>query len=395
MKILTGGAGILLLSIGLGLLLHTETMPFTKGGDIAGKIKRVLAHRGERIVKFVIFTNLRKKISLSPVVDKEELEEFISSWLAVAVPPDLVPSIAVGIVSNEGLLVSRGLNADIDRKYGIASLSKTFTAILVLQLADERKLGIDDPVRTHLPGVVIERDETSGGPVTLRHLMSHTSGVRDREFTEVEIKGKKLKIPKQYEPAGSTYHYSNAGFVILKEVIEAVSGETYGSLIKKRIFDPLEMNSSSGNSSNGTGGIITTIRDLSNYAAMLINRGEFRGKRILSEDSFVEMLMPVSIPGMEGDTGYSLSWKVSVKDNTIIWFQKAGRWWNESSELLAFPRRNIGYIYLCDPPDHLSKEFMDWRNELVQMLRECLKDIRVEKDERNRKKQEPSPAKQS
>ena len=82
--------------------------------------------------------------------------------------------------------------------------------------------------------------------------------------------GENISFLEQVFPAGTCYTYSNVSFVLMKYVLEAATGRNYAEILQDKIFTPLKMDSSTGNYSNGTGGIISTLRDLSKYASMLV-----------------------------------------------------------------------------------------------------------------------------
>lgn len=302
----------------------------------------------------------------------------VASWLNGNVPCPMVPSAAVGVILGNRLIFHHGVHADIDTRFGIASLSKTFTAVLALILHEEKILSLDDPVSKYLPGVVIERPELKSAPVTIRHLLAHTSGIpsfgsRHRVY---EIHGKRISVPEQIHPAGYCYSYSNEGYELLLHVIEAATGVSYARNMRERVFEPLGMKSSTAEFANGTGGIVSTVRDLSKYAAMLINRGTCNGKRIMREDSFSLMLAKeVELPPTKVDYYYSLSWEVITVDGAIDSYYKAGRWFNQASGMQVFPAKSIAFVYLCNPPEHLGGSFMSWRQGLTGMMRMLVRKI--------------------
>ena len=301
-----------------------------------------------------------------------------SSWFAGNLNRSLVPSAAAGVIKGEKLIFHSGVHADRNTRFGIASLSKTFTSVLVLKLAEKGKLSLDDPVRKHLPQVVIERNKLKSEPVTIRHLLAHTSGMPSygREYKSYKVNDASIQLPRQVYPAGYCYAYSNGSYVLVMHIIEAVTGISYSENIKLHILDPLGMTSSTANQSNGTGGIITTINDLAKYASMLINRGKYRGKAIISKASYNEMLAkPVELPTTKVDYHYSLSWEVITVNQQIDSYYKAGRWHGEASGLQVFPGKKIAFIYLCNPPRHLTKPFMAWRQSLTGRLRTLVRNI--------------------
>ena len=134
-----------------------------------------------------------------------------------------------------------------DVKFRLGSLTKQFTATLILLLQQDGKLHIEDPVGKYLPDA-----PNSWEKITLANLLGHTSGIAnftsDRDFgtwgmskhtTSEEIAFFRDK-PLEFEP-GSKFAYSNSNYEVLGAVIEKVSNEKYGDLLRKRIFDPIGM----------------------------------------------------------------------------------------------------------------------------------------------------------
>lgn len=131
-------------------------------------------------------------------------------------------------------------------RYSIGSISKQFTAAAVLMLAQEHKLSLDDPVSRFLPTL------TRANEVTIRQLLSHTSGYQDywpqdyvppfmlREITADGILDRWAKKPLDFEP-GTQYQYSNTGYVIAGMIVEKASGTPLLQFLSDRVFTPLEM----------------------------------------------------------------------------------------------------------------------------------------------------------
>lgn len=146
--------------------------------------------------------------------------------------------------TNQAVPVSSG--------FRIGSITKTFVATVVLQLAAEGRLRLDDSIEKWLPGVV-----PNGRQITLRQLLNHTSGLYDylytlpmppsqeffanrwRTWTATEQIQNALVHPPTFEPPGSKYAYSNTGYLLLGQVIEKVTGRSYGREIERRVIRPL------------------------------------------------------------------------------------------------------------------------------------------------------------
>lgn len=136
---------------------------------------------------------------------------------------------------------------DGDTFFNIASCSKQFTAVAVLQLAEQGLLSLDDPVSKHFP----EYQDPIWDKVLVRHLLSHSSGVPDARgylSREAKIAGNEdlaleyLPTVRQlnFEP-GTQYEYINPTFVLLGRLVERISGEEFTSYVRKHIFDPAGM----------------------------------------------------------------------------------------------------------------------------------------------------------
>jgi CubicO group peptidase (beta-lactamase class C family) len=164
-----------------------------------------------------------------------------------------VPSASIAIVRDGKLVLSgawgkanEGLPATPTLPYQIASNSKQFTAMALLLLRDEGKLSLDDHVAKWIPGV------TGGDTITIRQLLSHTSGLQDfwpqdYMFTDMTkptapqgIVDKWATKPLDYPP-GSRYQYSNTGYVVAGMIAEQAAGEPLLSYLGRRIFVPLGM----------------------------------------------------------------------------------------------------------------------------------------------------------
>ncbi len=133
-----------------------------------------------------------------------------------------------------------------DTRFLLASVTKTFTAAAVLHLRDAGKLELDKPVGRHLP------DFPHGDRITPRHLLSHSSGLRDfhdlGSFDEIrlgrhtlaELIGRLRGEPLEFEP-GSSNRYNNAGYVALALLVERISGRSYEEYLRAHFFGPLGM----------------------------------------------------------------------------------------------------------------------------------------------------------
>jgi D-alanyl-D-alanine carboxypeptidase len=139
-------------------------------------------------------------------------------------------------------------------RFRIGSVTKTFVATVVLQLADEGRLALDDPIARHLPGVV-----PGGEAITVRQILNHTSGIYDyaherdrstnrwrgearfRTYRPQELLDVAFSRPP-YFPPGRGWHYSNTNYVVAGLLVEKLTGKPYGDAIIERIVQPLRLN---------------------------------------------------------------------------------------------------------------------------------------------------------
>jgi CubicO group peptidase (beta-lactamase class C family) len=172
-----------------------------------------------------------------------------------------VPSASVAVVQHGKLVYthaygsarvaaasSPAVPATPEMRYSIGSISKQFTATAILLLQEQGKLSLDDPVGKYIPGL------TRGNEVTIREILSHTSGYQDywpEDYVMTTMKGPETaqqiidtwgKKPLDFEP-GTQWQYSNTNFVIAGRIVEVVSGEYYWDFLSEHIFRPLGMKS--------------------------------------------------------------------------------------------------------------------------------------------------------
>jgi len=168
------------------------------------------------------------------------------------------PGATVAVVKNQEIVFKKGYGS-ANLEYGIpnspstifhiASVSKQFTVFSILLLEKEGKLSFDDDIRKYIPEV-----PDFGKKITLRHLASHTSGMRDQwtllsmagwRFDDVITKEHILKLVSQQKELnfnpGESYMYCNTGFTLLAEVVARISGKTFAEFTEERIFKPLDM----------------------------------------------------------------------------------------------------------------------------------------------------------
>jgi len=140
---------------------------------------------------------------------------------------------------------STGVEVTTDSVFQIGSITKVWTATLVMQLVDEGKLDLDAPVIEVLPGLQLA-DADVAAKVTMRHLLNHTSGIDGDVFTDTGrgddvLAGyvAALADVEQNHPLGATFSYCNSGFSLAGRVVEVLTGKTWDAVLRERIISPL------------------------------------------------------------------------------------------------------------------------------------------------------------
>jgi CubicO group peptidase (beta-lactamase class C family) len=175
-----------------------------------------------------------------------------------------VPSASVAVVQDGKIAYVRAygsarlepqMPATPAMRYSIGSISKQFTAAAVLMLAQEGKLSLDDPVSKYIPGL------TEGDKVTIRELLSHTSGYQDfwpqdyvpplmlKPITAEQIMDTWARKPLDFPP-GTKWQYSNTNYVIAGAIVEKIAGKSLMELLTERVFTPLQMKSVTNTDAN-------------------------------------------------------------------------------------------------------------------------------------------------
>jgi CubicO group peptidase (beta-lactamase class C family) len=186
------------------------------------------------------------------MIDDPTLLAAIDEAIADARADGGVPGLAVAATDGEGVIAHReagdadpvaGRAVAPTTRFEIGSIGKAFTAAVILQLADEGRLAVDDPVVRHLPWFKVPR---TGDRITLHHLLSHTAGITAGTdgTPESTFQVWRLRDLPPGSAPGRHFHYSNVGYKALGLVIEAIEGAPYGEVIRRRLLEPIGMRDS-------------------------------------------------------------------------------------------------------------------------------------------------------
>lgn len=265
----------------------------------------------------------------------------LEAWIESQMAYRGLPGLSIGIVYDQQLIWARGFGySDVERRipatpstiYRVASITKLFTSTAIMQLRDQGKLRLDDPVSKYLPWFKVRSRYTDAPPITIRHLLTHTSGLpreaafpywTDNDFPTRERLVETLPNQEAVFAPETKWKYSNLALSLAGEIVSAVSGEPYETYIQKRILEPLGMSSSSvvlpeeqkSRLATGYGrrmpdgkrelrpftdckgitaaaNLSSTVEDLARFASLQMRDGKLGGNQILKGSTLREMHRP-------------------------------------------------------------------------------------------------------
>lgn len=291
-----------------------------------------------------------------------------------------VPGASLLVIRDGKVLARRSYGlADLEKQipvtpatnYRLASVTKQFTAAAVLLLAQDRKLSLDDPIKRWLPSLPAVVNS-----VTIRHLLSHTSGIIDYEDVMDPDTANQLldedvleileRQDSTYFKPGSSYRYSNSGYALLALTVERASGKRFAAFLDERLFEPLGMNhtvafedgvstvanrafgyamkdsawvrkdQSSTSAVLGDGGIYSSIDDLAKWDAALYD------SRLLSDDSRRMAFSPQTATD-KPDVRYGFGWRITGE---TLWH--SGETTGFRNVIVRYPARRLTVIILTN-----------------------------------------------
>ncbi len=229
---------------------------------------------------------------------------------------------AVALVVKDGKTIYRkafgmanielGVKMTPEHTFRIGSITKQFTAVAILKLAEEGKLKLDDNISKY-----IKDYPTHGHKITIKHLLNHTSGIKN--YTSLATRNKAFKHkgftpkeminffkdqPMDFSP-GEQYRYNNSGYFLLGYIIEQVSGQSYESYINNNIFQPLNMHDSFYNSAT---------KIIKNRTAGY----EFNEESAVINADYISMTQPYAAGALRSSVDDLYTWNQAVMNDKII-----------------------------------------------------------------------------
>jgi CubicO group peptidase (beta-lactamase class C family) len=291
---------------------------------------------------------------------------------------------AAAITQGEEIIYLRGFGSagagqpvNPQTPFFIGSVSKSFTALAVMQLVDQGQVDLDSPVQTYIPWFTT-LDQASSSQITVRHLLNQTSGLSNSSFrrppiteeTTLEETVRHLSHAQLTAEPGTQFNYFNPNYNVLAQVVEAVSGMSFSRYLVENLFAPLEMEhsfvdrASAENTGLATGHsfffgfpiprhqpfypaeipagfIISSAEDMAHYMIAQVNAGDYRQTEILSPEAIAVMHAPPNdIPG-----NYAMGW-IAQERNGLKTIRHNGSVETFFADVTLLPEHKLGITLL-------------------------------------------------
>lgn len=296
-----------------------------------------------------------------------------------------------------------------DSIFWIASMTKPITATAVMMLQEEGKLSIDDPVSKYIPELAnLKTPDGKIATVTLKHMLTHTSGMAEATFEESKAAKKLADLiphfaakPLMFEP-GSRWQYCQSGINTLGRIVEIVSGMPFQDFLAKRLFEPLGMKDTTfyptadqlartaksykltdgklqeaplliGYALNdrrypaANGGLFSTAPDYGRFCQMILNRGTFEGKQYLKPESVARMTEIQTgdlTTGFTPGNGWGLGWCVVREPAGVSAMLSPGTFGHGGAygtQVWLDPQKGVTYLLMIQRADLPNSDDSDIR----------------------------------
>jgi len=329
-----------------------------------------------------------------------------------------VPGLGIAVVDDRETLWAEGFGwadrehrrpATADTVYQIGSITKVMTALAVMQLQEQGRLQLDQPLSEILPEFRMQSRWPNAAPITIRALLSHHAGLPTYYlkgfFSETPLQQLLEELREEhlaYEPH-TVFNYSNLGFNLLGLVLERLHGQPYMAAITRHLLDPLGMRHSGFTPSGPVadmlargyvyehpsrptpirdlpaGGLYSTVRDVARFMRMVIGNGTLDGKRVLGEAALAETLTP-QFPDCPLDFGqqFGLGWMLS---GLRVDSSGSQAWHNGGtkaflSQMAILPDKKLGVVVMANS-DRANALVFETAEAALQLALEVRHGIRL------------------
>lgn len=203
------------------------------------------------LLSFTLSTSLWAQTDAVEVRTDKAIEQMADSLVPELLRERKIPGAAVAVLSRDTVVFAKGYGyADLEKRtpvttqtvFQLASTTKPFAAAVIMRLVEESRMSLDEPLKRYLAWLPKQYQA-----VTIRQLLTHTSGVRHDlrrenidEFSIDEFK-RRLEVSEAAFPPGTKWQYSNTGYTLLALAAEEIAGKSFGQLLHQQIFKPLRM----------------------------------------------------------------------------------------------------------------------------------------------------------
>ena len=366
-----------------------------------------------RLILILLSALIAIVINLNGSANQLDLDDRIDRFIISQMKTHHIPGLALAITHNKQVLHVNGYSTAKNEppvtpqtQFLIASVSKSFTAIAVMQLVEAGQINLDSPVQTYLPEFTLA-DRAIADKITIRHLLNQVSGLSDLGFPELQLSqattiGDRITSLSQARPVafpGGQFHYFNPNYEVLARVIEVVSQQSFSAYLQTHIFTPLQMSRTLNATTSadafqgatnmaqghlmgfglpfaypemsgylsGSSGIISTAEDLANYLIFQTNSGQFKETKLLSESSVALMHTPPKTIG----SSYGMGW-FNRSENGEPAIEHNGILSTFYTEVVLLPKEKYGIALLyniCALP-LMAMAFPQIKAGLIQLLKD-------------------------
>ncbi|GAB3330031.1 serine hydrolase domain-containing protein [Larkinella ripae] len=314
----------------------------------------------------------------------QSVADKIDQYLQARLAKSSVPGLAIAVVHHDTLLLSKGYGSTgaatpvtATTPFAIASLSKAFTAMAVLQLVEAGRISLDAPVAQYVPSFTTA--DKRGRAITVRQLLHQTSGLADPVFPELAFRGQpasldeataQLKTARLVSKPGQQFHYHNPNYRLLATVVESVSREPFADYLQTHIFNPLQMTQTRDVPATkafytgadrideghifvlgqpiairepdwfveGAAGMRSTANDMAHWLRLQLAHGRVGKTPLVSQHSMTLMHTSPANPSLH----YGMGWLVRG-DSSLY---HSGILWTYSAEQLLLTKEGYGVVLL-------------------------------------------------
>jgi CubicO group peptidase (beta-lactamase class C family) len=305
-----------------------------------------------------------------------------------------IPGLAYGIVHDDkivhlesfGEADPSGRAVTPQTPFILASVSKSFTALAIMQLSEEGKVDLDAPVQRYIPWFHVA-DKAASHQITVRNLLNHTSGLpedtsfgpmrsNDMSYDALEERVRTLSDVQLNQPVGGAFEYTDANYDVLGLIVERVAGQSYESHVQEHIFAPLDMNHSFTNQTAAqrhglaTGHrswfsfpmrfdapysrgatpssyLISSTQDMTHYLIAQLNAGRYADTSVLSPAGVAAMHRPAVKEG-DRDNFYGMGWERRSTLGGVPIIQHDGTNSNFYADMVLEPEGRWGVVILAN-----------------------------------------------